>query len=143
MFTITTGKGGSNSRLMAITKLSFIPCIQSLQAVRRITEHSIHICRSTPQRIAVGILATYKVLLQLAALVLAIHTQRVKVKGLDDSKYIIAAVYVSTLGLLLATVTHFVVIEYLHVHAVLFAISLGFSSTAILGLVFIPKVCMT
>ena len=86
-------------------------------------------------------LSAYKIILQLVALVLAIHTQRVKVKGLNDSKYIIAAVYASSLGLLLAIITHFIVIEYLHVHTVLFAISLGFSSTAILGFVFIPKVC--
>ena len=112
----------------------------TLQVARRITEYCIHICRSTPERIAVGVLSTYKIILQLMALVLAIHTQRVKVKGLNDSKYIIAAVYASSLGLLLAIITHFFVIEYLQVHAVLFAISLGFSSTAILGFIFIPKV---
>ena len=105
-----------------------------------ITEHCIHICRSTPERIAVGVLSAYKGLLQLAALILAIHTQRVKVKGLDDSKYIIATVYASSLGLVLATLTHFAVIEYENVHAALFAIAAGGSSTAILGLIFIPKV---
>ena len=87
-----------------------------------------------------AILSVYKGLLQLAALVLAIHTQRVRVKGLDDAKYIIAAVYASSLGLIIATVTHFAALEYENLHAVLFAIAAGGSSTAILGFTFIPKV---
>ena len=89
-----------------------------------------------------GILFVYKAVLQLAALVLAIHTQRIRVKGLNEAKYIIAAVYASSLGLLLGLLTHFTVIEYENVHTVLFAIATGFPGTAILGLLFIPKVAM-
>lgn len=111
-----------------------------MQEVMNTTEHCIHTCQSTAERIAVGILSVYKGVLQLAAFVLAIHIQRVKVKGLDDAKYIIAAVYMSSLGLVLATLAHFTAIEYENLHASLFAIALGFSSTAILGLIFIPKV---
>ena len=108
--------------------------------MQRVTDHFIHVCQSTPERIAVGILSLYKGLLQLLALVLAICTQRVKVKGLNEANYIIAAVYMSSLGLILATLTHFLVTDYENVHAVLFSVALSFSGTAIIGLLFIPKV---
>ena len=111
-----------------------------MQDVRNVTENFIHICRSTEQRIAVGILSIYKGLLQLVAFILAIWTQRIKIKGLNEAKFIIAAVYASSFGLILATLTHFTLVEYENVHAVLFAFALGFSGTAILGLLFIPKV---
>ena len=111
-----------------------------VQDVKHVTEHFIHICRSTEQRISVAVLSVYKVLLQLVAFILAIRTQRIKIKGLNEAKFIIAAVYASSLGLVLATLTHFILVEYENVHAVLFAVALGFSGTAILGLLFIPKV---
>jgi hypothetical protein len=111
-----------------------------LQDVKNVTEHFIHICRSTEQRISVAVLFVYKVLLQLVALILAIRTQRIKIKGLNEAKFIIAAIYASSVGLVLAILAHFSLVEYENVHAVLFAIALGFSGTAILGLLFIPKV---
>ena len=111
-----------------------------VQDVKHVTEHFIHICRSTEQRISVVVLFVYKMLLQLVAFILAIRTQRIKIKGLNEAKFIIAAVYASSLGLVLATLTHFILVEYENVHAVLFAVALGFSGTAILGLLFIPKV---
>ena len=111
-----------------------------LQDVRHVTEHFIHICQSTEQRIAVVILSVYKLLLQLLAFILAICTQQIKIKGLNEAKFIIVAVYASSFGLVLAALTHFVLVEYENVHAVLFAVALGFSATAILGLLFIPKV---
>lgn len=111
-----------------------------MQDVRHVTEHFIHICRSTGQRIAVGVSSFYKIVLQLVAFILAVRTQRIKIKGLNEAKFIIAAVYASSLGLVLATLTHFALVEYENVHAVLFAVALGFSATAILGLLFIPKV---
>ena len=103
-------------------------------------EHYIYVCQSTPEKITLGILSVYKGVLQLVAFFLAICIPRVKVKGLNDAKYIIAAVYVSSLGLIVATLTHFFAIEYENLHAALFAASAFFSSTAILGLIFIPKV---
>ena len=108
--------------------------------MRNTTKHCIYICRSTPERVAVGILSIYKGLLQVVALFLAIRTQRVRVKGLNDAKYVIAAVYISTLGLILAILTHFTLVEYINTHAALFSMATFFSSTAILGLPFIPKV---
>ena len=111
-----------------------------LQDVKNVTKHYILICQSTAERVAVGILSIYKGLLQILAFFLAICIPRVKVKGLNDAKYIVAAVYVSSLGLLLSTLTHFTLTDYINIHTALFAIALLFSGTAILGLLFIPKV---
>ena len=108
--------------------------------MRNITEHFIYVCQSTPEKIAVGILSVYKGVLQLVAFFLAICIPRVKVKGLNDAKYIIAAVYVSSLALILATLTHFTITEYVNTHTALFSVATCLSGTAILGLLFIPKV---
>lgn len=114
-----------------------------MQMVRNITENFVYVCQSTPEKVVVGVLSVYKGLLQLLAFFLAICIPRVKVKGLSDAKYIIAAVYVSSLGLILATLTHFTVTEYINTHTALYCIATCFSSTAILGLLFIPKVWQT
>lgn len=113
-----------------------------MQRVRNVTEHLIYVCHSTPEKVVVGVLSFYKGLLQLLAFFLAICIPRVKVKGLNDTKYIIIAVYVSSLALLLATVAHFTVTEYINTHTALFSVTTCFSGTAILGLLFIPKVAM-
>ena len=111
--------------------------------MKNVTNHFIFICQSTAERVAVAILSIYKGFLQILAFFLAICIPRIKVKGLNDAKYIMAAVYVSSLGLLLSTLTHFTLTGYINVHTGLFAIALLFSGTAILGLLFIPKVCHT
>ena len=110
--------------------------------MKNVTKHYILICHSTAERVAVGILSVYKGFLQILAFFLAICIPRIKVKGLNDAKYIVAAVYVSSLGLLLSTLTHFTLTNYINIHTALFAIALLFSGTAILGLLFIPKVCI-
>ena len=111
--------------------------------MRNVTKHYIFICDSTAESVTVAVLSVYKGLLQILAFFLAICIPRIKVKGLNDAKYIVAAVYISSLGLLLSTLTHFTLTNYINVHTALFAIALLFSGTAILGLLFIPKVYHT
>lgn len=110
--------------------------------VRNVTKHYIFVCDSTAEKIAIGILFVYKGILQLLAFFLAVCIPRVKVKGLNDAKYIVAAVYVSSLGLVLATLTQFTLTEYINTFTALYSVATCFSSTAILGLLFIPKVCI-
>ena len=108
--------------------------------VRNVTEHYIFVCDSTPEKVVLGILSVYKGLLQLLAFFLAICIPRVKVKGLNESKYIIAAVYVSSLGLILATLTHFTLTEYINTYTALYSVATCLSSSTVLALLFIPKV---
>ena len=59
---------------------------------------------------------------------------------MNESKYIIAAVYVSSLGLILATLTHFTVADYINTYTALYSVATCLSSSTILALLFIPKV---
>ena len=61
-----------------------------------VTCYFTYICSSTARDIFLGVLYGYKMVLQVIALVFAITTHNVKVKGLNDSKYIISATYVTS-----------------------------------------------
>ena len=79
-------------------------------------------------------------LLQIIALVFAFATRKVKVKGLDDSKYIAAATYVTSIVLGIVIVTSYSLREFVNAFATLFCIGFLIGTTVILGLVFVPKV---
>ena len=106
------------------------------------TAHFVYICDSPAEDISVALLFFYKVVLQIVAALLAfrLRTRKVKVKGLDDAKYIIAAVYISSLAIILAIVSVFAFVQYLNAFAMAFSVEINIASTAILALVFIPKV---
>ena len=87
-----------------------------------------------------GILYGYKMLLQVIALVFAIATRNVKVKGLDDSKYIVAATYVASVALAAIVTITFTLGNFINVFAALFSTVIFIGTTVILGLVFVPKV---
>ena len=78
--------------------------------------------------------------LQVIALVFAFATRKVKVKGLDDSKYIAAAIYVTSVVLAFAIITSFSLRDFVNVFATLFSTGFFIGTTVILGLVFVPKV---
>ena len=78
--------------------------------------------------------------LQIIALVLAFTTRKVKIKGLDDSKYIAAAVYVTSIVLAVIIISTYSLKEFINVFAALFCTGFLIGTTFILGLVFVPKV---
>lgn len=105
------------------------------------TDHFILAHKSKVYYIIAGILYGYKGILQLLALLLAFRTRKIKVKGLDDAKSIIAAVYVSTVGLvLLAISTYFLKDEYVNGYVVVRGISVAVITSIMVALLFIPIV---
>lgn len=105
------------------------------------TDHFILAHESKVYYITAGILYGYKGILQLLALLLAFRTRKIKVKGLDDAKSIIAAVYVSTVGLvLLAISTYFLKGEYVNGYVVVRGISVVVITSIMVALLFIPIV---
>ena len=94
---------------------------------------------SLVHRITVGLLYGYKMLIQLAALILALCTYSIKVKGLDDAKYTISGVYITTITVLLSAMTLHAWEEYLSAYTTMFVLFTFFGATLILGLVYIPK----
>ena len=81
-------------------------------------------------------------LLQVIPLVLAFSTCNVKVKGLNDAKYIAAAIYVTSNVLAVITITAYTLKEFVHMFPALFCTGFFIGTTSILGLVFVPKVCV-
>ena len=84
----------------------------------------------------------YLSLLQLVGVVLAFRTRKIKIKALKDSKYIVAAMYISAIALITIAISTFVVGALPNVIELLFSGSLMVSSTVFLSMVFVPKVRM-
>lgn len=82
----------------------------------------------------------YLGLLQIVGLVLAIQTRKVKVKVLNDSKYIAALIYISSIVLITKAVAVFGVNNLLNVREAILSGGIIVVSTAFLSFVFIPKV---
>lgn len=110
------------------------------QDLRKSTDHFIYFLDSSVQKIFTAILYGYKGVLQLIALLLAFRTRNIHVKGLDDAKYIISTVYITTIGIVVITMSFYVLREFLIVYTATVSFTLFFTTAVILGLVFIPKV---
>ena len=87
-----------------------------------------------------AILYGYKDFLQIIALLLAFRTRKVKVKGLDDSKYIAVSVYITSIVLAVTTISTYTLIDYVNVYASVVGMGFLVGTTMILGLVFVPRV---
>ena len=63
-----------------------------------------------------------------------------QIRGLDDSKSIIIATYVTSLVLAVVIVSTYSLVEYINVYSVVFDVGFFLGTTLILGLVFMTKV---
>ena len=103
-------------------------------------ENFFLICSSDGSYIWLLISFIYKGCLQVLAIFMAFHTRKVKIKALNDSKEIMAIIYINSIILALLTVTEFALKSYNDAYAALFGLSLLIEATLFLGLVFVPKV---
>ena len=87
-----------------------------------------------------AVLYGYKGLLQIIALLLAFRTRKVKVKGLDDSKYIAAAIYISSIVLAVIIVSTYTLMDYVNVFPAVVGSGFILGTIMILALVFVPRV---
>ena len=78
--------------------------------------------------------------LQVIALVLAFSTRKVKVKGLDDTKYIAAAIYVTSIVLAVIIISNYTLKDFVNAFPALYCTGFFIGTTFILGFVFVPKV---
>ena len=111
----------------------------SLQELEIITNNYIYVCDSTARNIFLGVLYGYKMVLQVMAL-LAFAIHKVKVKGLNDAKYIGAAIYVTSIVLAVILVATYTLKDALNGFAALSCAGFLVGTTAILILVFVPLV---
>ncbi len=105
-----------------------------------IYEYYLYTCSSTSRDITLGILYGYKGVLQAIALLFAFQIRKVKVKGLNDAKYIAGAIYVTSIILVVTIVSTFALSESVIVYPVVFGLEILLGTTAILVLAFVPKV---
>lgn len=103
-------------------------------------QYYVYICDSPCRYIQLGLIYAYKAVIQVLALYLAFRTRKVKVKGLNDSKYIAATIYVTSIILAVLIVGSLTLNHYVNITAALFGTCLMVFTTVVLGLAFIPKV---
>ena len=103
-------------------------------------ENFVFTCSKENSYIWLLISFIYKGSLQVLAIFMAFHTRKVKIKALNDSKEIMAIIYINSIILALLTVTEFALKPFNDVYAALFGLALLVEGTLFLGLVFIPKV---
>ncbi len=101
-----------------------------------------HCFSGTIQIIYVVVTLAYLAILQIIGIVLTIQTRKVKIKLLNDSKYIAAVIYISSIALVLIAIVTLVPGFFINVIEVIFSGSILVATTFILGLIFIPKVCI-
>ena len=103
-------------------------------------EYYFFFCDSQSRDISLGVLYGYKALLQIIALAFSFSIRKVKIKGLNDAKSIAVAVYVTSIVTAVIMVSFYSLKQYLNVYATLFCLGFFIGTTAILCLIFIPKV---
>ena len=111
-----------------------------IQATAEHHKYFLYICESDGQVYLYAVLFGYKGVLQILALLLAFRTRNVKVKGLDDSVYIGASVYVTSIVLTVIIVSTYTLRDYVNAYPAVVGMGLLLGTTMILGLVFIPRV---
>ena len=88
-----------------------------------------------------GIIFVYLAILQLVGIVLAFQTRKVKIKMLNDAKYIAAIIYISSLVLVVLIVgTVSPIGSYINVFEVVLSGGILAATTVFEALIFIPKV---
>ena len=111
-----------------------------LQVQGMVFEYYFWFCESVSRDISLGILYGCKALLQIVALAFSLSIRKIKIKGLNDAISITVAVYVTSLVTAVIIVSFYTVYEYQDTYASLFCLGIFVGTTAILCLIFIPKV---
>ena len=122
-------------KLLCILYKSYLVYISQIMMVEY--QLFIYTCNSTARD---GVLYGYNILLHLAAVVIAFKTRKVKVKVLNDYREIILATCISGIVLVLILVFTYTVTDRINLYSVLTSFGLFVAATAIMVLVFVPKV---
>ncbi len=101
----------------------------------------VHECFSTTiQTIFLIVVFAFMTILQIIGIVLAIQTRKIKIKLLNDSKYIAAVIYICSVSLAFIAVVTLVPGIYINIIEGVFSGSVVTANTFFLALIFIPKV---
>lgn len=112
----------------------------SFQELGETLRYFIYICNSTASDITLGFLYGYKALLQVIAFLLTFSIHNVKIKGLNDAKYITVAIYITSIVTAVIIVSTYSLKDFINVYASVVSGGFFVGTTMILILVFVPKV---
>ena len=115
-------------------------CLIHLQPTAKVHQYYLYVCQSHGRVVLFAVLYGYKGLLQVIALLIAFRTRKVKVEGMDDSKYIAAAVYITSIVLAVIIVSTYTLMDFVNVFPAVVGLGFLLGTTMILVLVFVPKV---
>ena len=82
----------------------------------------------------------YLVVLQIIGIILSFQTRKVKLQGLNDSKYIATIVYISSIVIVVLALVTFSLRTYINIGTGIFVAGIFILTTIFLALVFLPKV---
>ena len=102
----------------------------------------IYVCTSIGLDATLGVLYSYKIFLQAVTVVMALKTRKVKVQGLDDYREIVMATYLTSFVLVIILIVNYTVKEMINTFAAVTSLSYFTGATAIMVLVFVPKVSL-
>lgn len=105
----------------------------------RIRKYYVYICASMARDIFLGVFYGYKALLQVCGLFLAFATRKVKVKGLDDAKWIAATIYITSIVLAIIILAVYTLNDLSNTHSAVFTGGIFIGTTFIMAFVFVPK----
>ena len=117
-------------------------CTKLSQETRKVIENYFYVCSGTGPRVLFPILIGIKAFLLVVALVFSLRTQKVKDKRQDDSKYIAALVYIMNVVSVVIVISNVTLVEFLNTRLVILCLSYIVGNAAVLGFVFVPKVCL-
>ena len=115
-------------------------CIQDLGVTINYYVWQCYDQKSSASFIWLFVIFVYLAALQIVGLVLAFQTRKVKVKVLNDSKYVAALVYISSIVLVVLALVTFTLGAYINVRELMFSGGVMVATTMLLVLIFVPKV---
>ena len=100
----------------------------------------IGVCTSEGSATWLPVLFAYKGIILLVGLLLAFETRKVKIKSLNDSRFITMSVYGAVIVSITLTPIGFLLQHFPNVQYAVIGIMILFSTSLILGLIFVTKV---
>lgn len=103
-------------------------------------EHSNLVCLGNNTVVWIYIIFIYLIAQQAVGVYLAVRTRKVKIKVLNDAKYLALIIYITTLIIIVMILCSILLEDYLNADAAVFSTGLLLYSTSILVFLFVPKV---
>lgn len=123
--------------------VSPVPRLPPGQEQNVTVQYFVYVCTSETISIAYqAVILVWLFMLQVVGIVLAFETRKVKIKVLNDAKYVTVIIYVCSIVLVVYILATLALSSYLHSGAVLINSVVLIGSYVFLGLNFIPKVCL-